>query len=218
MDSIRADSCTTRFASARLVAVVTLDRPEDAGPLAEALVTAGITAIELTLRTPTALAALSALRRAAPAILLGAGTVLNPTQADAAEAAGADFALAPGLDPTTVRHCLATGLPVVPGVATASDIQTALGLGCSFLKWFPAEPLGGVKGLRTLAAPFRHLRVRYLPMGGITPETAVAYLGEPDVAAVGGSWFVTPDLIQRRAWAEISQQARRALSLVPLSA
>jgi 2-dehydro-3-deoxyphosphogluconate aldolase/(4S)-4-hydroxy-2-oxoglutarate aldolase len=202
-----------RLAAARIVPVVTLDRAADAAPLAVTLVEAGLRAVELALRTPAALEALRAFRAAAPAVLLGAGTVLTPAQADAAQAAGADFALAPGLDAATVRHGAAIGLPFVPGIATASDIQAALGLGCTLLKWFPAEPLGGVKGLRTLAAPFRHLGVRYLPLGGISAETTGAYLAEPDVAAVGGSWIATPELIRRGAWDEIGRLARTAADL-----
>jgi len=203
----------SRLTAARIVPVLTLDRAAAAAPLAAALAGAGLGAVELALRTPDALDALRAFRAAAPQLLLGAGTVLTPAQADAAKAAGADFALAPGLDAATVRHCAAIGLPFIPGVATASDIQAALGLGCTFLKWFPAEPLGGVKGLRTLAAPFRHLGVRYLPLGGISAETTGAYLAEPDVAAVGGSWIATPELIRRGAWDEIARHARTAAEL-----
>lgn len=208
-----ASSCYTRLASARVVPVITLDRPEDATPLAEMLVAAGIRSIELALRTPAALAALRAMRHAASGLLLGAGTVLTTDQADEAKAAGADFALAPGFDAAMVRHCAAIGLPFIPGVATASEIQMAIGLGCSLLKWFPAEPLGGVRGLRTLAAPFQHLGIRFLPLGGITEETTPSYLAESHVAAVGGSWIATSELIRRRAWDEIRQNARRAVFL-----
>jgi 2-dehydro-3-deoxyphosphogluconate aldolase/(4S)-4-hydroxy-2-oxoglutarate aldolase len=205
-----ASSCYARLASAQVVPVITLDRPQDATPLAEVLVAAGIRSVELALRTPAALATLRALHYAAPGLLLGAGTVLTTDQADEARAAGADFALAPGFDAAIVRHCAAIGLPFIPGVATASEIQAAISLGCSLLKWFPAEPLGGVRGLRTLAAPFLHLGIRFLPLGGISMETAAAYLADSHVAAVGGSWIATPELIQRRAWDEIRQNARQA--------
>ncbi len=198
---------------ARVVAVVTVDVLADAAPLARSLTAGGITAVELALRTPAALAALREFRTAAPGVLLGAGTVLLPEQADAASAAGADFALAPGFDLATARHCGVIGLPFVPGVATASDIQAALREGFRLLKWFPAEPLGGTRGLRALAAPFAHLGVRYLPLGGIDEAKATAYLAEPAVAAVGGSWIAPADLIRRREWETIRSRAAAVVAL-----
>lgn len=199
-----------RLITARIVAVVTIDDPADSAPLATALLDGGIQAVELTLRTPRALEALRAMRTAAPELLLGAGTVLNPQQAEAAREAGADFALAPGLDEATVRHCAAIGLPFVPGVGTASEIQAALVLGCRLLKFFPAEALGGVRGLVTLAAPFSHLDVGYLPLGGIEATRAPAYLAEQCVVAVGGSWIATRELIHAREWVKIKLQAAHA--------
>ena len=208
-------SLAARLAAARIVAVVTVEQPEVAAALAAALGAGGIGAVELTLRTPAALDALRAMRLAAPGLLLGAGTVLTAAQAEAVKAAGADFALAPGFDLATVRRSGEIGLPCVPGVATASDIQAALGAGCRLLKFFPAEPLGGVRGLRILAAPFAHLEVRYLPLGGIDLAKTPAYLAEPGVAAVGGSWIAPPELIRRRAWDVIRQQAAAAAALAP---
>jgi 2-dehydro-3-deoxyphosphogluconate aldolase/(4S)-4-hydroxy-2-oxoglutarate aldolase len=200
-------------AQARIVAVVTVENVDDAAPLAASLTAGGVVAVELALRTPAALAALRAFRASAPGVLLGAGTVLLPEQADAARAAGADFALAPGFDLATARHCGAIGLPFVPGVATASEIQAALREGFRLLKWFPAEPLGGARGLRALAAPFAHLGVRYLPLGGIDEAKAPAYLAEPAVAAVGGSWIAPADLIRRREWETIRSRAAAAVAL-----
>ena len=130
--------------------------------------------------TPATLEALRALCAAVPELLVGAGTVLTPEQADLARDAGADFALAPGLDVPTVRHCGASGIPFVPGIATPSDIQAALAAGCRLLKFFPAEPLGGARGLGILAAPFAHLGVTYLPLGGIDKENVSAYLKVPE--------------------------------------
>lgn len=212
-DASCALSLVARLGRARLVAVVTVENVHDAAPLATSLTAGGIVAVELALRTPAALAALRAFRSAAPGVLLGAGTVLLPEQADAARAAGADFALAPGFDGATARHCSAIGLPFVPGVATASDIQAALREGFRLLKWFPAEPLGGARGLRALAAPFAHLGVRYLPLGGIDEAKAPAYLAEAAVAAVGGSWIAPSDLIRRREWETIRSRAAAAVAL-----
>lgn len=212
-DATPRAALTAQLGRARIVAVVTVDDVAAAAPLAASLLAGGITAVELALRTPAALAALREFRAAAPGALLGAGTVLLPEQADAARAAGADFALAPGFDAVTARHCGAIGLPFVPGVATASDIQAALREGFRLLKWFPAEPLGGARGLRALAAPFAHLGVRYLPLGGIDEVKAPAYLAEPAVAAVGGSWIAPQDLIRRREWETIRRRAAAAVAL-----
>jgi len=206
--ALDASSLADRLASARIVAVVTLDAAADAAPLAEALTAGGLRAVELALRTP----ALRAMRVAAPGLLLGAGTVLSPEQAEAAQTAGADFALAPGFDMATARHCAVIGLPFVPGVATASEIQAALREGFRLLKWFPAEPLGGVRGLRALAAPFAHLNVRYLPLGGIDEAKAPAYLAEPAVAAVGGSWIAPAELIRAGEWDAIRHRAAAAVA------
>lgn len=207
----------SRLRAARVVAVVTLDDVAAVAPLAEALIDGGIRAVELALRTPVSVEALHALRAAAPQLLLGAGTVLTCAQADAVKAARADFALAPGWDATTAEHCARIGLPFVPGVATASEIQAAVAHGCRCLKFFPAEPLGGVRGLRVLAAPFAHLGVRFVPLGGITAESSESYLAEPLVAAVGGSWIAPADAIRRHAWNEIRQNAARAVPAFPVS-
>ncbi len=212
-DATTRASLVVQLSRARIVAVVTVDAAASAAPLAANLTAGGITAVELALRTPAALAALREFRAAAPGVLLGAGTVLLPEQADAARAAGADFALAPGFDVATARHCGAIGLPFVPGVATASDIQAALREGFRLLKWFPAEPLGGARGLRALAAPFAHLGVRYLPLGGIDEAKAPAYLAEPAVAAVGGSWIAPAELIRAREWETIRGRAAAAVAL-----
>lgn len=206
-------SLLAQLRRARVVAVVTVENVDDASSLAASLTAGGIVAVELALRTPAALAALREFRAAAPGVLLGAGTVLLPEQANAARAAGADFALAPGFDLATARHCGVIGLPFVPGVATASDIQAALREGFRLLKWFPAEPLGGTRGLRALAAPFAHLGVRYLPLGGIDEAKATAYLAEPAVAAVGGSWIAPADLIRRREWETIRSRAAAVVAL-----
>lgn len=204
----------TRLQSTRLVAVITIERPDDVQPLCRALLAGGVSVIECALRTPRALGALTQIKQAFPEVLLGAGTVLTPDQADNAREAGADFALAPGLDAATVRHCEQVALPFIPGVATASEIQAAIALGCRWLKWFPAGPLGGAGALRTLAAPFRHLGVRYLPLGGISVDVLKDYLAERDVGAVGGSWIAPTELVRLRSWKEIEQRASMATAFV----
>ncbi len=195
---------------ARVMAVVTLEQVADVTPLVAALRAGGVRAAEVALRTPPALEALRLMRAIAPDFLLGAGTVLTPAQAEAAQAAGADFALAPGLDAATVRHCAQLGFPIVPGVATATDIQAAWALGCGCQKFFPAEALGGAAGLRMLVAPFAHLPLSFLPLGGIDETRLPAYLAMTAVAAVGGSWIAPTELIRRQEWAEIERRARTA--------
>lgn len=204
----------TRLETARLVAVVTIERLDDVSPLCRALLAGGVSVIECALRTPRALEALTQIKQVFPEVLLGAGTVLTPDQADKAREAGANFALAPGLDAATVRHCEQVALPFIPGVATASEIQAASALGCRWLKWFPAGPLGGVSALRTLAAPFRHFGVKYLPLGGISFAMLKDYLAEPDVGAVGGSWIAPTELVRLRNWDEIKQRASQATAFV----
>jgi 2-dehydro-3-deoxyphosphogluconate aldolase/(4S)-4-hydroxy-2-oxoglutarate aldolase len=206
-----------RIGTCRVVPVLTVERPEDGETLASALTEGGVTTIELALRTPRALDVIRAMRAAAPGLLLGAGTVLSPDQANAAKAAGADFALSPGLDTKTFHHSVEIGLPFVPGVATASDVQAAVALGCRLLKYFPADPLGGGRGLRILAAPFAHLGVRYLPLGGIDASSASAYLAEPCVAAIGGSWIAPPELIRRQAWETIRQRVAEAVRVASIT-
>lgn len=206
-----------RLAIARVMPVVMINEIDEVTDFAQVVSDGNIKAVELALRNPAALDMLRAMRLAAPEVLLGAGTVLTPDQASAAKAAGADFALAPGLDAATVRHCSDIGLPFIPGVATPSDVQAAVALGCRVLKFFPAEALGGVRGLRILAAPFAHLGVRYLPLGGIGLSTSAAYLAEPCVAAVGGSWIAPPELIRCKAWTRIRQNAIDAADLAAAS-
>ncbi len=205
------------IADARIMAVVSIDHEPDAVPLLNALVAGGVRVIEVALRTPAALSALAAMKQLAPEILVGAGTVITLRQADAAKAAGASFALAPGFDAETVRYCAEIDLPFVPGIATATDIQHAVGLGCTLLKVFPAEALGGVTGLRTLSAPFAHLQLRYVALGGIHATNLPGYLAEECVAAVGGSWMAPPDLIRQRAWNEIQTRTAAAVALAEIS-
>jgi 2-dehydro-3-deoxyphosphogluconate aldolase/(4S)-4-hydroxy-2-oxoglutarate aldolase len=141
-------------------------------------------------------------------VLVGAGTVLTREDVDRAAQAGARFVLSPGLSPVVVRHCQELGLPVFPGVATATEIQSALELGVRVMKFFPAEQLGGPATLRALAAPFAGLR--FLPTGGINPDNLAAYLAEPSVLAVGGGWLAAPDLVRENAWDRITQLAKAA--------
>jgi 2-dehydro-3-deoxyphosphogluconate aldolase / (4S)-4-hydroxy-2-oxoglutarate aldolase len=191
----------------RVLPVVALSDAADATPLADALVAGGLPVAEVTFRTP---AAVEVLRVMSERLLVGAGTVVHVDQVDEAVAAGARFVVSPGLSAVVVRRCRAVGIPVIPGVATATEVMAALDLGIDLVKFFPAEASGGVAAISALAAPFPG--VRFVPTGGIGPEQLPAYLAHPAVAAVGGSWMVTPSLIAHRDFAEVTRLTREALT------
>src|SRR6185369_14709428 len=156
----------------------------------------------------TAVAA-DAIRAVADRLLVGAGTVLTPAQVDQAVEAGARFIVTPGFGPAVVRRCQEVGVPVFPGVATATEIQMALDAGIETVKFFPAEQLGGVPMLKALAAPFRS--VRFIPTGGVSTANVASYLAVPAVVAVGGTWMVAPDLLAAGDWTEVTRRTRAAL-------
>src|SRR5262245_24865252 len=195
------DAVVARIAALRLVPVVVLDEARAALPLAQALKAGGLPVVEMTLRTPAAEAALRQIA-ADPDLLAGAGTVLSAEQVDRAVAAGARFAVSPGFSPAVVRRCQEAGLPVFPGVATATELQAALAEGLDVVKFFPAEPLGGVAMIEALAAPFPS--VRFMPTGGINPDNLGRYLAHPAVLAVGGSWMVPRAVVAAGDWARIT--------------
>ncbi len=199
---------------AGVVAVLTIDDPEVAVPLAEALLAGGVDCIELTLRTGAALEALRRIRAAVPSMLAGVGTILTPQQARDARAGGAAFGVAPGMNPRVVEAAREAGLPFVPGVCTPSDIEHALELGCRLLKFFPSEPCGGLAYLRAVAAPYAHLGVRYMPLGGVGAGNADAYLRDPLIHALGGSWIAPRETIQKRDWSAITGNAREVSTIV----
>lgn len=204
----------SRIESAGVIAVLTVDEPVDAVPLARALLAGGVGAIELTLRTPAAIEAIRRIRAEVPDMLIGAGTVLNASQLEAVRAAGAFFAVAPGCNPSTLRSAGALKFPFAPGVMTPSDIEVAVEHGCRLLKFFPAQSSGGLAHLSTMAAPFAHLDLRYIPLGGIGGDQLAGYLRSPLVLAVGGSWLARADVIARKDWAAIREQARQASEVV----
>lgn len=197
----------------KIVPVVVLDAVDHALPLADALLAAGLPLLEVTLRTPAALDAIRCLRQERPQMLVGAGTVLSPEQVNAAVAAGAQFGLAPGLNPRVVRAASDSGWLFIPGVMTPSDVEVALELGARLLKFFPAQAAGGSALLRALAGPFAHTGVRFVPLGGVGPENMREYLAQPGVAAVGGSWMVERSLINGGRFDEIERLTRQALTL-----
>jgi 2-dehydro-3-deoxyphosphogluconate aldolase/(4S)-4-hydroxy-2-oxoglutarate aldolase len=201
---------TDPLAGYRVVPVVVIEDPAAAAPLGDALARGGLPCAEVTFRTPkaeVALAELAADRR----LYVGAGSVRNPDQVDRAVAAGARFIVSPGMSAAVVRHSRSLGLPVVPGIATATELMAALDEGVDLVKFFPAGQLGGPAMLRTLAAVFPD--VRFVPTGGITAESAPAYLDMPCVAAIGGSWMVAPDLIRGGDFDRIASLSAEAAAL-----
>ncbi len=208
------DSLQARLHRSGVIAVLIIEDADTAVPLAQALLAGGVDAIELTLRTPSALESLRRIHREVPDLLLGAGTILTPQQAAEAKAAGAAFGVAPGMNPRVVDEATRIGLPFAPGVCTPTDIELAVERGCRALKLFPAEQSGGLAYLRAVAAPFSHLGVRFIPLGGITPANAETYLVEPSVLALGGSWLAPRDLVRARDWAALTELARDASELV----
>ena len=205
---------TLRVSKMGVVAVIIIDDPLDAVPLAQALKAGGITAIELTLRTPRALEAIKRIRAEMPDVLIGAGTVLNPGQLKEVKDAGAFFAVSPGCNPSTLRAAQDLGLPFAPGIANPSDIEIAIEHGCRLLKFFPAGTSGGLPHLAAMGAAFAHLGVKYIPLGGITIDTLGDYLKSPLVAAVGGSWLAKPEVIKAKDWAAITAAAAAATKVV----
>jgi len=184
----------------RLIPVVALRDTASIEPLAEALVAGGCHVIEVTLRSPGAAAAIAIAARNSE-LVVGAGTVLTPDQVDAVVHAGARFVVSPGLDERVVARCQELDVPVIPGVATPSELQRALSLGIDVVKLFPVEAIGGIALLRALAAPFPD--VAFVPTGGITAEKLRQYLAEPSVAAVGGSWMVAKGLLDAADWEQV---------------
>lgn len=201
-----------RILAKRIVPVVVLDSVESAEPLAEALLEGGLDIMEITFRTAAAEGSIQRIAARFPEILLGAGTLLEKEQVRRAKDAGAVFGLAPGLNPEIVAAAREIGLQFSPGVMTPSDVELALKLGCKLLKFFPTEAAGGVTMLKALAGPYGHTGVKFIPTGGVSPENLADYLKLPIVAAIGGSWMVDKQLINKGKWPEITRITREALA------
>lgn len=194
-----------------VVPVLTIDKLEQAVPLARALVAGGLNVLEITLRTDTALASIREMVRALPDAVIGAGTVLTPEQAASAMSSGARFLVSPGMTPRLVDAAAAWPVPFLPGVATASEAMALSDMGYRMLKFFPAEPAGGVAALKALGAPLANLA--FCPTGGIDAAKAAAYLALPNVAAVGGSWVAPARAVAAGDWGTITALAKAAAGL-----
>ena len=204
----------SRVAQLGIVPVIAIEKVEAAIPLADALIEGGLPVVEITFRTAAAAEVLAKMAKERPQLIVGAGTVLTAANVDAAKSSGAAFAVAPGLNPQTVKYAQSVGLPFVPGVATPSDIEAGLALGCKFLKFFPAESNGGVGMIDALSAPYKHTGVRFMPTGGVNPANLESYLKIGTVAAVGGTWIAKAEDLANGNWQEIRNRCKAALEVV----
>ncbi len=203
-----------RLAGDALLAVLTLHDESDAVPLARALVEGGITSMELAWRTPASLAALKAIVREVPEMLAGVGTILSREQLEAARDAGAAFGVSPGLSVNLLEAAGEMNFPYAPGIMSPSEIQIATEYGCRFLKFFPAESSGGINHLKNINAPFKHLNLHYIVLGGLSETNLPLYLSEPSVSVIGGSWIAAPDLIRNNDWNAIRDRAASARRII----
>lgn len=194
-----------------VIPVIVLQNVADAVPLAEALVAGGVRVLEVTMRTPVALQCMETIAKAVPGAIVGAGTIRSAADAQAAKNAGCQFAVSPGYTADIGRACREVGLPLLPGVATASEVMAANADGIFFLKFFPAVQAGGIAMLKAFAGPFPD--VVFCPTGGISVQTAPEFLAQPNVKVCGGSWLTPGDAVQAKDWARITQLAREAQAL-----
>lgn len=196
---------------APVIPVLTVHGPDDAVPLAQALVDGGLPVLEVTLRTEGALKAIEAIAHAVPDAIVGAGTVLSASQVEEARSAGSRFLVSPGSTLKLAEAATHAGIPLLPGVATASEAMAMAELGYHVLKFFPAEPAGGVAYLKSLSAPLPHLI--FCPTGGIDEAKAKSYLALPNVVCVGGSWITPADVVKAGEWKRITELAKACASL-----
>ena len=201
-----------RIEKARIIPIVSLENAEDAIPLCSALRAGGLELVEITFRTKAAAAAIRIVRKEFPEFLCGSGTITTFKELEDCVSAGAQFAVAPGLNPKIVKKAQEMGFPFFPGVCTPTEVDMALDLGCTILKFFPSEIMGGVKMLSAIYAPFKHRGVRFIPTGGINAKNLKKYLSLPSVLAIGGSWLVEKSLIQDKAWNKITELTQDAVN------
>lgn len=195
-----------------IVPVVVLNDAKDAEPLAKALCEGGLPCAEVTFRTDAAEEAIRIIAEKYPQMLVGAGTVLTIEQVDRAVAAGAKFIVSPGLNPKVVKYCVDKGIPVTPGTQTPSEMEQAIEMGLEVVKFFPAEPAGGLAMIKAVAAPYTMLK--FMPTGGINLNNVEDYLKYDRILACGGSWMVKGDLIKAGKFDEIAQMTKDAAELV----
>ena len=196
-----------------VIPVIVIEDERHAVPMARALLEGGVRVLEVTLRTPAALGAMRAIAREVPEAIVGAGTLRGAADVEAALQAGCRFGVSPGLTPALAKTCRELGLPLLPGVSTASEVMQAADEGLTFLKFFPAVPAGGVPLLKALGGPFPD--IVFCPTGGLTPKTAPDFLALPNVKVCGGSWLTPAQAMKEGQWGAIAALAREASALRP---
>ena len=201
-----------QFSKIGIIPVVVLDDPKDAAPLAKALYENGLPCAEVTFRTAAAEESIKIMTREFPEMLVGAGTVLTKDQADRAINAGAKFIVSPGLNPKIVQYCLDKSMPITPGTQTPSEMEQALELGLKVVKFFPAEPAGGLNMIKAVAAAYVDLK--FMPTGGLNANNVRDYLAYKKIIACGGSWMVKKDLITAGEWEKIGALVKEAAGIV----
>ena len=205
------EKLNARIRELKIVPVIKLDRVADALPLGKALLEGGLPIAEITFRTDAAEESIRTLTSRLPEVLVGAGTVLTVDQVQRAQRAGARFVVTPGFNPTVVDYCVKNRIPIYPGINNPMGVEAALERGLTVLKFFPAEVSGGIKMIQALAGPY--VGVKYVPTGGVTPANLAAYLKEPAVYAVGGTWIAKADLISAGKFDEIAKLTREAVAI-----
>jgi 2-dehydro-3-deoxyphosphogluconate aldolase/(4S)-4-hydroxy-2-oxoglutarate aldolase len=203
-----------RIAAIGVVPVIAIENPDHAVPLADALLAGGLPIAEITFRTAAAAEVIARMAQERPALLVGAGTVLDRISLDIAIKSGAQFGLAPGFDAEIVDHAADAGFPFVPGIMTPSELSAAMLRGALAVKFFPAGTIGGPEALKSIAAPFAHLGLKFIPTGGVSPANLADWLKVPGVAAVGGTWIAKTEDIRNAQWAKIAANCREAVAAV----
>jgi 2-dehydro-3-deoxyphosphogluconate aldolase/(4S)-4-hydroxy-2-oxoglutarate aldolase len=196
-----------------VIAVLEIDNEQDAVPLCRALVSGGISTIELALRTEAAESSIKRIAAEVPEMIIGIGTIIKRGQAERVKKLGAAFGLAPGFNPIITKEAILTGLPFVPGVSSPSELEAAIEMGAQILKFFPAEPSGGVSYLKSMNHPYNYQKLSYIPLGGLSEENIGFYANTPQVLAIGGTWIAQRSLIKEHQWDEISRRAKRAMKI-----
>ena len=211
MKPIMPKEIQDEIAKEGIIAVLEIEDEKNAVPTAKALLEGGIKIIELALRTPAAVPSISLITNEVPQMYIGIGTIIEPGQAVMVKNQnGVSFGVSPGLNTELVREAITAGLPFAPGIATPSELEQAISLGCNVVKFFPAEGMGGLNFLKSINGPYNHLGIKYIPLGGITVENLASYAKFNPVLAIGGSWMATKELIKTQNWKEITKKAREA--------
>ena len=211
-EKIRMKDLAERFHEVGVVPVVVLEDAKDAVPLAQALVEGGLPCAEVTFRTKAAAESIKIMSEKHPEMLVGAGTVLTVEQVDEAVAAGAKFIVSPGLNSEVVKYCLDKNIAITPGVVTPSEMEQAIELGLNIVKFFPAEPSGGLSMIKAVSAPYTMLK--FMPTGGINPGNVKEYLKSDKIFACGGSWMVKGDLVDAGDFDKIKELTKEAADIV----